>query len=136
MPPFMVGYINEFVLIHHHPDMKTDNQFQFFQCGFGARLHRFQMRKKIIGHFKTNGLQDFRLRLNMVVQAGRLHAYVFGQVPHGCRTKALFPEKLGCFFDDGIFFTAVFFAPDFCHPGRKDRQLSSCRDWAEGMVLR
>src|SRR5450432_308867 len=61
----------------------------------------------------------------MIVEAGSFDTHIFSQVPHGCRPKTLFPEELGGFLDDGIFFTTVLFAPDFCHFRRKDRQLGS-----------
>ena len=126
MPPFRIGDIYKFVLIHHHPDMEADNQFHLFQGGFRAGLYRFQVGEKIVGYFKTDGLQDFRFGLNVIIETGCLHPHIFGEVPHGCRAEAFLTEKLGGFFDDNILFTAILFASDLCHFGSKDRQLYTC----------
>ena len=93
MPPFVIGYVNEFILIHHHPDMKTNDFFHFLQHGFRAGLNGFQMGKKIVGYFKADGLQDFGFRLDMVIQTRSFHPHMFRQVPHGSRTKSFLPEK-------------------------------------------
>ena len=111
----MIGDINELVLIHHHADMKPDDEFQFFQRWFLTCLHRFKMGKKIVGYFKTDGLQDFGLRLDVIIKTCCFHAYVFSQVPHGRSPKALFAKKLGCLLNDCVFFTAVLFTPDLGH---------------------
>jgi len=101
--------------------METDDPFQLFDGSFGTGLHRFQVGNEIVGHFKTDGLQDLRFRLNVIVEARRLHTHVLRQIPHGGRAESLFPEKPGSFFDDHILLAAVLFASDLCHIKGKDK---------------
>lgn len=115
MPPLMIGDIDIFVLIQHHPDMEPDDRFHLFQGGLGAGLYGLEIGHEGIGYSEADRLQDLGFGLDVVIKAGRLYTHVFGKIAHGCGAKAFFSEEPGGFFDDHLFFGAVPFGLDLSH---------------------
>ena len=115
MTPFVVGNINVFILVQHHPDMQPDDRLHLFQRALVAGFYDLEIGHEFVGYLETDGLEDLRLGLDMVIQAGGLYPHMFSEITHRSRPKALFPKELGRFFDDHLFFGAVPSTLNFSH---------------------
>ena len=57
----------------------------------------------------------FRFGIDMIIQARRLNAHVFGEIAHRCGVEAVLPEKLRSLFEYYLFTGTVLFAFCRCH---------------------
>ena len=113
--PFVVGDIDVFILVQHHADMQADDRLHLFEGTLVAGFNYFEVGHEFVGYLETDGLEDLRFGLDMVVQAGSFYSNVFGKIPHRGGPEAFFPEEPGGLFDDHLFLGAVSFALNFRH---------------------
>lgn len=107
MPPLPVGYMHIFIIVNHVLNMEAQDSLDLINSGLLINFYFFKMLHKDISHPEANNLQELRLGLNMIIQAGCFYAYRFCQVSHGGSRKAFFPEKLRSFANNDFFLCAV-----------------------------